>query len=225
MYRTLCKTTGFALVLALVLVPAGIAQQQRQHEQHHPGGTLTPQGQPAAIDAQADDEEDEPGPMMQQMQGMMQNMQDMMQQMRGMMGEGMMGPGGMLQRHLQRLAQQLGLTDDQRAQARYIMRNHAKEIIRLRADIATLQLDVRPLLDTDPVDLPKVKQLLQTIATKEADLRLSHIAAMQEVRKLLTPEQQKKFHAMQDAMMGDGGMMGQGGMMRGGMMGHGPKAQ
>ena len=234
MYRSLWKTTGLALMLALALAPRGIAQQQ-QHQEHHPGGTPTSQEQPAATGEERDDEGDAQAPRMQQMQGMMQQMQGMMQQMRSMMGGGMMGGGmmggGMMQRHLARLTQQLGLNDDQRAQAQYIMRNHAKELIRLRADIATLQLDVRQLLDTDPVDLPKVKQLLLTIAAKEADVRLSHITAMQEVRKLLTPEQQKKFRAMQDAMMGDGGMMGPRGMMgggmmgRGGMMGHGPRAQ
>src|SRR5215471_9551782 len=216
MYRTLGKTAGLALVLALVLAPVGIAQQQQQHEEHHPGGTVTPQGQPATTDAQEDDEDDEPGPMMQQMQEMMQQMQNMMQHMQSMMGR-----GDMMQRHFQHLAQQLGLNDDQRTQAKTIMRNHAKEIIRLRADIATQQLDVRQLLDTDPVDLTKVKPLLQTIAAKEADLRLSHLTAMQEVRKLLTPEQQKKFRAMQEAMMGHEGMMRGGMMGPGGIMGPG----
>ena len=93
MYRSLWKTTGLALVLALALAPVSIAQQQQQHEQHYPGGMLTPQGQPAATDAQEDDEEGESAPMMQQMQGMMQNMQGMMQQMHSMMGGGMMGGG------------------------------------------------------------------------------------------------------------------------------------
>jgi hypothetical protein len=61
---------------------------------------------------------------------------------------------------------------------------------------------------------------------------------MQDIRKLLTPEQQKQFRAMPGHMMGDGGMMGPGGMMGGGamlgrggmlgrrgMMGHGPQMQ
>jgi Spy/CpxP family protein refolding chaperone len=233
MYRTLCKTTVFALMLALTLAPRGIAQQQ-QHQ--HPDGPPASQEQPAATGGEKDGEGDAQAPRMQQIQGMMQQMRSMMQQMRSMMSGGMMGHGGMLsgmmQRHLARLAQQLGLNDDQRAQAQTLMRNHAKEIIRLRADIATMQIDTRQLLDTDPVDLPKVKQLVQTMAAKEADVRLSHITAMQEIRKLLTPEQQKKFRAMQDAMMGDGGMMGPGGMMgqegmmgRGGMMSHGPRAR
>ena len=225
MYRTLYKTTGVVLVLALALAPGVIAQQQ-QHQEHHPDGALTSQGQRATTDEQEDDETSEQAPMMEQMQHMMRQMQGMMQQMRGMMGSGMM------QRHFEHLAQQLGLSDEQRTQAQALLRKHTKEIIRLRADIDTVQIDMRQLLDADPVELPKVQQLLQTIAAKEAELRLSHITAMQEVRKLLTPEQQKKFRALQDSMMGDGGMMSPGGMtgpggMRGreGMRGHGLRTQ
>jgi hypothetical protein len=78
------------------------------------------------------------------------------------------------------------------------------------------------LLEADPVDLAKVKQLFQAIATKEADLRLAHVTAMQDIRKLLSPEQQKQFQTIPGHMLGDGAMMGPGGMMGGsGMMGRG----
>ncbi len=131
-----------------------------------------------------------------------------------MMGMGsMMHPGAMMGRHMERLAQQLELTDPQRAQVRALLRTHAKEAIRLRADIGMLGVDVQQLLDTDLVDLPKVKQLIQTMAIKEADLRLTHIALMQEVHKLLTPEQQRKFCTMREHMMGMSSMMSPGGTM------------
>ena len=128
---------------------------------------------------------------------------------------GMMGMSGMMGRHMERLVQQLELTSEQQAQVRTLMRNHAKEAIRLRADSALLAIDVRQLLDADPIDLPKVKQLLQSIATKEAELRFTHVTMMQEVNKLLTPEQQKKFRPMRESMMDMGGMMGRGMMGRG----------
>jgi hypothetical protein len=100
-----------------------------------------------------------------------------------------------------------------------------------------MALDVPPLLEANPVDLAKVKQLFQAIAAKEADLRLAHVTAMQAIRKLLNPEQQKQFRTMPGHMMGDGAMMGSGGMMGrgmmrpggmmggGGMMGRGSKTQ
>jgi Spy/CpxP family protein refolding chaperone len=226
---------GLALVLSVALVGGIQAQQQQEHQQHHPGGAQTPQSAPAETGAGAPAQPQQMQGMMERMQGMMERMQGMMgrggmmgrQGMgmsaqgeeddeeasppRGMRGRrGMMGPDGTLGRHMERLAQQLQLTDPQQAQVRTLLRNHAKEAIRLRADIGVLAVDVRQLLDTDPVDLPKVKQLLQGMAMKEADLRLAHVTLMQEVNKLLTPEQHKQFRTMRERMMGMGGMMGRG---------------
>lgn len=149
-----------------------------------------------------------------------------MPRMHGMMGHGMMGHGMMIQQHLERVAQQLELSDEQRAQVQPIVRGHIKEIIRLRAELETLGIDLQTLIDAEPVDLAKVKPQLQAIAGKEAELRLVHITAMQDVRKLLTPEQRQKFRMLQHHTMGDGGMMGHGGMQqRGGMGGRGARGR
>ena len=151
----------------------------------------------------------------------------MMRRMGRMMGHGSI----MMQQHFEWLSQQLKLSDEQRDQIQTLLRNHAKDVIRLRAEIDTMMLDVPPLLEASPVDLAKVKQLFQAIAAKEVDLRLAHVSAMQDIRKLLTPEQQKQFRTMPGHMMGRGGMMGRGmmgggGMMGpGGMMGRGPRTQ
>ena len=213
MHRTACTIVSFACALTLALAPGTIAQQQ--HQEHHPSGAPVAQDKPPMTAA----EEQEQAPMM--------------RPMRGMMGHG----GMMLQQHVEWLSQQLKLSDEQRTQVQTLLRSHAKDVIRLRAEIDTMTLDVPPLLEANPVDLAKVKQLFQAIAAKEADLRLAHVTAMQDIRKLLTPEQQKQFrtmpgHMMDDgAMMGPGGMMGGGGMMGrgmmrpGGMMGRGPKTQ
>ena len=125
----------------------------------------------------------------------------------------MMGHSGMIQHHLDRLAQQLELTEEQRTQMWTLLSTPAKEAIRLKADIETLAIDLRQLLEAEPVDLPKVKQVLQAMAGKEADLHLVHITAMQEIGKALTPEQRQKLRAMRRGMMGHGGMMRPGGMM------------
>jgi Spy/CpxP family protein refolding chaperone len=196
MNRTAYTIVSFTVVLTLALVPGGIAQQQ-QHQEHHPSGALAAQDKPIMTAA----EEQEQAPMM--------------QPMRGMLGHG----GMMLQQHLEWLSQQLKLNDEQRAQVQTLLRNHAKEVIRLRAEIDTMALDLPPLLEANPVELAKVKQLFQAIAAKEADLRLAHVTAMQDIRKLLNPEQQKQFRTMPGHMMG-GGMMG-----RSSMMHHGPKTQ
>ena len=236
------KMVGMALVLTAALV-GGVQAQQQHEQHHPGGAqTAQPQpaetdtGVPAQPQQMQGMMENMQG-MMQHMQGMMERMQGMMGRRgmgtmaqedddedappqrglmgrRGMMGMGgMMGPGGMMGRHMERLAQQLELTDAQQAQVRALLRNHAKEAMRLRTDIGVLAVDVQQLLETDPVDLPKAKQLFQSIGTKEADLRLAHVTLMQEVEKLLTPEQHKKFRTMRERMMGMDGMMSMGGMM------------
>jgi len=112
-----------------------------------------------------------------------------------------------LQHDLAQLTQQLKLSNEQRAQVQTLMRTHAKDVIRLKAEIQTMALDVLPLLEADPMDFAKVKQLVQTIAAKKADLRLAHITEMQDIRKLLTPEQQQQFRTMQSHLRGHGGMI------------------
>jgi hypothetical protein len=151
----------------------------------------------------------------------------------GMMSRGMMrGHGGMMghmQRQLDRLTQQLDLTGEQQSKVQALLRTHAKDGIRLQADMDTASIDLQQLLDAQPVDMAQVKAALQTIAAKEADLRLTHISALQDIRALLTPDQQKEFRAVWGHMLGGGGMMGRGGMQphgkqmgRGGMKGQGP---
>jgi len=135
------------------------------------GGMMVRQGM--GITAQEEEEDEEDNEEASSQRAMMGR--------RGMMGlGGMRGPGGMVARHMARLAQQLELTDEQQAQVRMLLRNHAKEAIRLRADIGVMAVDLQHVLDTDPVDLPKAKQFFQSMAMKEADLRLAHIALMQE---------------------------------------------
>ncbi len=196
MNRTAYTIVGFTFALTLALAPGALAQQQ-QHQEHHPSDASAAQDKPTMTAA----EEEEQAPMM--------------RPMRGMMGHG----GMMMQQHLEWLSQQLKLSDEQRTQVQSLLRNHAKEVIRLKAEIDTMALDVPPLLEANPVDLAKVKQQFQAIAAKEADLRLAHVTAMQDIRRLLTPEQQKQFRTMPGHMMAGGAMMGRG------MMGRDPKTQ
>jgi Spy/CpxP family protein refolding chaperone len=178
MHRTAWKIMALVFVCTLVLVPRARAQQDPFPRPHAPSTLMV-------ADKHDEDEEHEHG-------------------RRG--HEGRMGHEGMrIQQHLDRLTQQLKLTDEQRAKVRTILYNHAKDMIRLQAEMATLRLDVPPLLEAEPVDLAKVKQQFLAIAAKEVDLHLAHVTAMQEIRKGLTPEQQQQFKTMQGLMMREGG--------------------
>jgi Spy/CpxP family protein refolding chaperone len=178
MDRTAWKIMAFAFVCTLLVVPRARAQQAPFPRPHAPGTLMV-------ADKHDEDEEHEHG-------------------RRG--HEGRLGHESMpIQQHLERLTQQLKLTDEQRAKVRPLLYNHAKEMIRLQAELATLRLDVPPLLEADPVDLAKVQQQFLAIATKEADLHLAHVTAMQEIRKVLTPDQQQQFKTLQGRMMHEGG--------------------
>jgi Spy/CpxP family protein refolding chaperone len=231
MQRTVWSLASLALIMAVALLGRVEAQQ---YQQHHPGSA---QGMQERMD---DESQEEPAhESMEQMQDMMEQMQGMMQQMQGMMRHryGRMGRGGMMghgmrlshrdmMRHMHHqlghLTQQLDLSEEQQTKAQALMRSRAKEAIRLQADIDTAAVDLQQLLEAQPVDMAAVKTTLQTIAGKKADLRFLHITAMQDIRALLTPEQEEQFRAMWQEMMRHGGkMMRHGGKMRHkGMMGH-----
>ncbi|MGE3541250.1 MAG: Spy/CpxP family protein refolding chaperone [Candidatus Tectimicrobiota bacterium] len=112
---------------------------------------------------------------------------------------------GMGLHHLGWLAQRLQLNDEQQTQLRTVMHNHAKEQIRLKAELATMKLDLHALLQAEPLDLGKVKPQFQAMAAKKVDLQMAHVTAMQEMRKILTPEQQKQFKALHGDRMRHGG--------------------
>jgi Spy/CpxP family protein refolding chaperone len=77
-----------------------------------------------------------------------------------------------------------------------LLRTHAKERIRLKAEIDTMRVDLQQQLRADAVDMNSVKSALQAIATKEVDLRMAHLTLMHDIRQVLTPEQQKKFQSL-----------------------------
>jgi Spy/CpxP family protein refolding chaperone len=187
MDRTAWKMVALAFVCTLALVPRGMAQQDLSARPHPPGTVL-------AADRHADDDDEDE----EHEHGSMGH--------RGRMGhEGMRHEGMQFQQHLGWLTRQLKLTDAQRAQVQTILRAQAKEMIRLHAERAAMRLDVQPMLEADPVDLAKVKQHFLAIAAKEVDLHMAHVTAMQEIRKILTPEQQQQFKAMHDRMRHEGG--------------------
>ena len=88
-----------------------------------------------------------------------------------------------------------------------VLGQHTKEAIHLKADLGIVGLDLRRIAGPTQSIFPQSKQLLQTMAGKEADLRLLHITAMQDMSKLLTPEQRQKLRTMQRHMRDHGGML------------------
>jgi Spy/CpxP family protein refolding chaperone len=244
MNRTMWRIVSPVLIMVLALLGSVEAQQHQQYHRGGAQAAPTQtdeEAKEAPDQAPMQGMMQQMQGMMQQMQGMMQQMHGQMGQGgmmgrgmmreraddessddrgmmgRGMMGHGMMGHGmmGHMQRSMDRLTQRLDLSDEQQTQVQDLLRTHAKEGVRLKADIDMASIDLQQLLDAQPVDMDRVKTALQTIAEKEADLRLTHLAAMQDIQNLLTPEQQKQLRSMRGHMMGGGGKMGRGGMQHG----------
>src|SRR5262245_60634549 len=195
MNRTAWKIVVLACVLTLACIPGVKAQQPPQ-----PADTPAYQDPPAATGAQGQEQE----PRRPRWPGMRGRQE---QEWRRPQWHGMRGNMGMrLQYFLARLTQQLNLNDVQRAQVQTLLQTYGRDVIRLRAEIDTTALDVPPLLQAEPVDLAKVKQVVQSIAAKRADLQMARITLMQDIRKLLTPEQLQQFRTMQSHMRGYRGM-------------------
>ncbi len=90
----------------------------------------------------------------------------------------------------------LPLDENQKARIEKIKNALMKENAKRSADIRIAIIDMKELLDKEQVDMKSVESKLKQIGSLISDLQLSHIKAMEDVKKILTPEQKKKFRAM-----------------------------
>lgn len=131
----------------------------------------------------------------------------------GMAIEGIPGADHLMWEHLM----ELGLDEKQREAIKEIKSKVIKEAIRKRADERIAGIELKDLLDKDPVDMKAVEAKLKQIEIIKTEMHLSLIMATEEVKSKLTPEQRKKFQEMQEMDTNMGPPM-LGGMMRGGVM-------
>lgn len=108
----------------------------------------------------------------------------------------------------------LDLNEKQKSEVKEIRQKVMKEMIRKRADEQVAFIELRELLDKDPVDLKAVETKLKQIETLKTEMHLSLIRATEEIKTKLTPTQRKKFKEAIEMgpMIEDRGMME--GMMR-----------
>jgi Spy/CpxP family protein refolding chaperone len=140
----------------------------------------------------------------------------------GMMGDGMMGSGGkgmgMMGMHgpgmemggmgemmkMMRAASALNLTAEQKKKLQLSTLQHQKEAIPLLGQVRMAGVEIQELLLADPANLDKVKSKVKEKYDAAAKLEISHLALMQEVKKMLTTEQRQQMDSM---MMQMGPMM------------------
>ena len=103
-------------------------------------------------------------------------------------GDGKWGGG-------QRLMEALDLTDEQVEQLKDHRLKQHKERINLRAEMATLKVDLAEALDEDKIDRGKVERLAKRIGEQHAKQILLRAEGVEYMRDVLTPEQLKKWKA------------------------------
>jgi protein CpxP len=106
--------------------------------------------------------------------------------------------------HLKKMTRQLGLSPQQQQQIKDIFtrnRSQAEPLVKqLRAEHRAL----RSLIHGDTFDEAAIRAQSAKIAAVQADLTVQRARTAQEVRKLLTPEQVKKFKELREHQKGPG---------------------
>jgi Spy/CpxP family protein refolding chaperone len=125
--------------------------------------------------------------------GMMGGALPMMQKMMGMHG---MDAGMTEMMKMMQSMVRLDLTSDQKKKIESLKLKHHKEAIPLLSRISMAQVETKELLMAEPPDLEKVKAKVREKQTAMADLEVSHLALMQQVKGVLTPEQRQKMESM-----------------------------
>ncbi|HUI45928.1 MAG TPA: Spy/CpxP family protein refolding chaperone [Nitrospirota bacterium] len=140
------------------------------------------------------------------MGGMGHHDMGMMHGMGGMQGGGMMmGDDHPMWKHLM----SLGLDDKQKDAIKAIRSKTMKDMIRAMADKQIAGIELKDLLDKDPVDMKSVEALVRKNESLKTEMFLAHLKAREEIKSLLTPDQRKRLKEMMEAGHGEScSMMG-----------------
>lgn len=101
---------------------------------------------------------------------------------------------------LPRLAEELGLSSEQRDQIEKMRLETERQTIRRRADLAIARLDLRSLVEAKSVDEKAVAAKVKDMSDLQAGMlraRVDHVLAF---RRVLTPEQQEKLRSVRPPM-------------------------
>ncbi len=130
-----------------------------------------------------------PGMGMRGGMGMMEGMEEK--------GMGMMhGMGGMMTEegpHLWKHLMALGLDGKQKEALKAIRSRTMKDMAKRKAEEVVAGIELRDLLDKDPVDVKAVEAAAKKKASIQTEMFVVHVKAHEEMKALLTPEQKKKL--------------------------------
>ncbi len=95
-----------------------------------------------------------------------------------------------------RNSEELKLTDDQVTKLKNLRDGFLREMIRARADIKIMRLDLRTALDAEKVDMADVEKRLRAVTKKRTDVRLERLRTIQSGKALLTADQSKQLREL-----------------------------
>lgn len=87
------------------------------------------------------------------------------------------------------LADELDFSEGQREELSDIFSSHRKEVIRLKAEIATVKVDLHKLTRQEEPDMDELEAQLREIAGRQVEIQLSQIKVKIDARNVLTEEQ------------------------------------
>ena len=103
----------------------------------------------------------------------------------------------------------LGLDDKQKDAIKALHSKTLKDMIKKMADKQIAGIELRDLLDKDPVDMKAVEAAAKKNESMRTEMFLAHVKAHEEMKSILTPDQRKRMKEMMEAGPGPGcGMMG-----------------
>ena len=93
------------------------------------------------------------------------------------------------------VAEQLGLTADQKKKMDDIFQQHRMKLIDLHAAVQKAELTMEPLVAADQPDVTKIEAQIDKVATARAELEKNNARMLLAIRGVLTPEQFQKLQA------------------------------
>lgn len=107
-----------------------------------------------------------------------------------------------LRMRIRGMLEELNLTEQQREEMAKLRLENQKEMIKLRADLRLLQLDLETLLDAKEPDKAKVYAQIDKINNLSNEMTKKRIDFSLKTRAILTPEQWEKMKHLRKPLYG-----------------------
>jgi Spy/CpxP family protein refolding chaperone len=101
--------------------------------------------------------------------------------------------GGRHERPKLRLGERLGLTEDQRAKVKDVLKAHQTEVRPLVDKVIAERRALRELIHAEKVDEAAIRGQAGKVAGVEADLAVARAKVAQDIRPILSPEQKQRL--------------------------------